>query len=141
MTFFPTLVGVLAALRRIPKDSADLMAAYAAGRWRLFVTVQAPVALSALVSSLRVAAPLAFTGALLAEWLATGQGLGYDMILSMTSARYDLLWTEVVIVTALSFAVFALVGLAERAVEGMYRGSAPVEAPARALVAAVEPAA
>ncbi|SER33418.1 ABC transporter permease [Microlunatus flavus] len=141
VTFFPTLVGVLAALRRIPKDSADLMAAYAAGRWRLFVTVQAPVALSALVSSLRVAAPLAFTGALLAEWLATGQGLGYDMILSMTSARYDLLWTEVVIVTVLSFAVFALVGLAERAVAGMYRGSAPADAPTRSLVSTLEPAA
>jgi sulfonate transport system permease protein len=125
VTFFPTLVGVLAALRRIPADSADLMAAFSAGRWRMFVMVQAPVALSALVSSLRIAAPLAFTGALLAEWLATGKGLGYDMILSMTSARYDLLWTEVVIVTVLSFAVFALVGLLERAADSIYTGSVP----------------
>ena len=140
VTFFPTLVGVLAALRRIPRDSADLMAAYSAGRWRTFVTVQAPVALSALVSSLRIAAPLAFTGALLAEWLATGKGLGYDMILSMTSARYDLLWTEVVIVTVLSFAVFASVGLLERAVSSLYTGSVPTDERAPSVLRVPEPA-
>ncbi|WP_170315602.1 ABC transporter permease [Nakamurella deserti] len=122
VTFFPTLVTVLLALERIPRDSADLMAAYAASRWRTFVLVQAPVALSGLLSSLRIAAPLAFTGALLAEWLATGDGLGYDMILSMTSARYDLLWTEVVIVTLLSFAVYAGVGLLEKLAARRYRG-------------------
>lgn len=122
VTFFPTLVTVLLALERVPRDSADLMAAYAASRWRTFRLVQAPVALSGLLSSLRIAAPLAFTGALLAEWLATGDGLGYDMILSMTSARYDLLWTEVVIVTLLSFAVYAGVGLLEKLAARRYRG-------------------
>ncbi|ORM36542.1 ABC transporter permease subunit [Williamsia sp. 1135] len=122
VTFFPTLVMVLDALQRVPKDSSDLMAALGAGRWRTLVTVQLPMAVTALLASLRIAAPLAFTGALLAEWLATGQGLGYDMILSMTTARYDMLWAEVVIVTALSLLVFAGVGLLDRWAARMYAG-------------------
>jgi ABC-type nitrate/sulfonate/bicarbonate transport system permease component len=122
VTFFPTLVMVLDALQRVPKDSADLMAALGAGRWRTLVTVQLPMAVTGLLASLRIAAPLAFTGALLAEWLATGQGLGYDMILSMTTARYDMLWSEVVIVTGLSLVVFAGVGLLDRWAARMYAG-------------------
>jgi ABC-type nitrate/sulfonate/bicarbonate transport system permease component len=122
VTFFPTLVMVLDALQRVPKDSADLMAALGAGRWRTLVTIQLPMAVTALLASLRIAAPLAFTGALLAEWLATGQGLGYDMILSMTTARYDMLWAEVVIVTGLSLSVFAGVGLLDRWAARMYAG-------------------
>lgn len=122
VTFFPTLVMVLDALQRVPKDSSDLMAALGGGRWRTLVTVQLPMAVTALLASLRIAAPLAFTGALLAEWLATGQGLGYDMILSMTTAHYDMLWAEVVIVTALSLLVFAGVGLLDRWAARMYAG-------------------
>lgn len=133
VTFFPTLVMVLDALQRVPKDSADLMAALGAGRWRTLVTVQLPMAVTGLLASLRIAAPLAFTGALLAEWLATGQGLGYDMILSMTTARYDMLWSEVVIVTGLSLVVFAGVGLLDRWAARMYAGGPVrvVESPSR----------
>lgn len=133
VTFFPTLVMVLDALQRVPKDSADLMAALGAGRWRTLVTVQLPMAVTGLLASLRIAAPLAFTGALLAEWLATGEGLGYDMILSMTTARYDMLWSEVVIVTGLSLVVFSGVGLLDRWAARMYAGGPVrvVESPSR----------
>lgn len=136
VTFFPTLVMVLDALQRVPKDSADLMAALGAGRWRTLVTVQMPMAVTGLLASLRIAAPLAFTGALLAEWLATGQGLGYDMILSMTTARYDMLWSEVVIVTGLSLVVFSGVGLLDRWAARMYAGGPVrvVESPSRTSV-------
>lgn len=136
VTFFPTLVMVLDALQRVPKDSADLMAALGAGRWRTLVTVQMPMAVTGLLASLRIAAPLAFTGALLAEWLATGRGLGYDMILSMTTARYDMLWSEVVIVTGLSLVVFSGVGLLDRWAARMYAGGPVrvVESPSRTSV-------
>jgi hypothetical protein len=44
------------------------------------------------------------------------------MILSMTTARYDMLWSEVVIVTGLSLVVFAGVGLLDRWAARMYAG-------------------
>jgi hypothetical protein len=45
----------------------------------------------------------------------------------MTTARYDMLWAEVVIVTALSLVVFAGVGLLDRWAARMYAGG-PVRA-------------
>ena len=82
VTFFPTLVNVTLALRATPQASIDLFRAYGAGPLKTMRKVQLPNALPAIFASLRIAAPLALVGALLAEWLATGHGLGYLMLQS-----------------------------------------------------------
>lgn len=88
--------------------------------WRLgsqvLRKVQFPVVLPALFASLRIAAPLAMIGALLAEWLATGNGLGYLMPRSMISFNNDQLWTAVFLVTAYSVALYSVFGAVERLV-------------------------
>ena len=76
VTFFPTLVNVTLALRATPQASIDLFRAYGAGPFKTMRKAQFPNALPAVFASLRIAAPLALVGALLAEWLATGKGLG-----------------------------------------------------------------
>jgi ABC-type nitrate/sulfonate/bicarbonate transport system permease component len=116
VTFFPTLVNVSLALRRTPQESLDLCRAYGASPLATLWKVQIPNALPALFASLRIAAPLALTGALLAEWLATGEGLGYQIITSEAQSEYDLLWSGVVLVTLYSMVLYDLIGLAERMV-------------------------
>lgn len=114
VTFFPTLVNVSLALRKTPQESLDLCHAYGATPLITLWKVQIPNALPALFASLRIAAPLALTGALLAEWLATGQGLGYQIITAQAQSEYDLLWSGVVLVTLYSMILYDLIGLAER---------------------------
>jgi ABC-type nitrate/sulfonate/bicarbonate transport system permease component len=46
----------------------------------------------AFFASARVGAPGALIGALLAEWLAIGQGLGYAMLKDTQTFEYDHLW-------------------------------------------------
>ena len=81
-------------------------------------------ALPALFASMRIAAPLALIGALLAEWLATGQGLGYMMLQSMTMFEIDQLWSAVagaastVTVAAVEATTAAIRGYAELAGRG-----------------------
>jgi len=116
VTFFPTLVNVTLALRSTPREAVDLCHAYGASSAQTLRKVQLPVALPALFSSLRIAAPLALVGALLAEWLATGDGLGYLMLLSMNSFEKDQLWTGVFLVTVYSVALYSLIGAVERRV-------------------------
>ena len=99
VTFFPVLVNVSLALRDTPQASLDLCQAYGAGSFTTLRKVQFPTALPALFASLRVAAPLALVGALLAEWLATGEGLGYLMLQSMTLSNYNMLWAATALVT------------------------------------------
>lgn len=54
-------------------------------------------------------------GALLAEWLATGDGIGFLMLRASTTANYDRLWSAVVLVTAVSLLAYALAAAAENA--------------------------
>ena len=113
VTFFPTLVNMIVALRGTPPESLDLCRAYGASAVDTLVKVQIPTALPALFASLRIAAPLALVGALLAEWLATGQGLGYGLLNAAASSDYNGLWARVVLITLYSTVIYQLVGIAE----------------------------
>jgi sulfonate transport system permease protein len=65
---------------------------------------------------LRIAAPLSLVGALLAEWLATGQGLGYHMLDAVAVSDYSGLWARVVLVTVYSAVLYGLIGMVEKVV-------------------------
>jgi ABC-type nitrate/sulfonate/bicarbonate transport system permease component len=129
VTFFPVLVNVSLALRAVPRSSMDLMHAYGASPYATLLRVQLPGALPALFASMRVAAPLALVGALLAEWLATGKGLGYLMLASVTTFELDRMWAGVTIVTVASILLYTLISVIEQLTLARY---AP-EQQARAL--------
>jgi ABC-type nitrate/sulfonate/bicarbonate transport system permease component len=114
VTFFPVLVNVSLALRSVPRSSLDLMRAYGASSYSTLFRVQLPSALPSLFAALRVAAPLALVGALLAEWLATGKGLGYLMLAAVTTFELDRMWAGVTIVTVASIALYTLISIAEQ---------------------------
>ena len=120
VTFFPTLVNVTLALDRTPKEAIDLCRAYGAGPRTTLRKVQIPTALPALFASLRIAAPLALVGALLAEWLATGQGLGYTMLTAGAQSNYPAVWARVVVTTVYALLLYMIVGVVERAVLARY---------------------
>jgi ABC-type nitrate/sulfonate/bicarbonate transport system permease component len=116
VTFFATLVNVSLALRSTPKETLDVCRAYGASPFQTLRKVQIPVALPALFASLRIAAPLALVGALLAEGLATGDGLGWLMTESRNSFHIEQLWSAVFLVTAYSVVLYTVIGAVERTV-------------------------
>lgn len=114
VTFFPVLVNVVLALRAVPASSFDLLRAYGASPSTTLFKVQLPSALPSLFAALRIAAPLALVGALLAEWLTTGQGLGYLMLQSVTTFELDRMWSAVTIVTIASIVLYSLISAVEQ---------------------------
>lgn len=116
VTFFPTLVNVSLALRSVPDTSVDLMRAYGASPGTTLTKVQLPSALPALFASARIAAPLAMVGALLAEFLATGKGLGYLMLQAVSTFEADQMWSGVAIVTVVSVLFYGVISALEQLV-------------------------
>lgn len=78
--FFPVASAFADGLRNIHPDILDATALTEASRWQALRHIRIPLALPALFSGLRVAAPLAPLGAVVGEWVGASAGLGYVMI-------------------------------------------------------------
>ena len=124
VTFFPTLVNVVFGLRSAPATVVDVAVAYGARPAMVLRKIRLPCALPSLFASARIAAPAAMLGAVIGEWLATGQGLGYQMLEATNNSDFDFLWSGVVLITLLAFLVYNLVTVAERLVSARYRENA-----------------
>ncbi|MBX6387964.1 MAG: ABC transporter permease subunit [Frankia sp.] len=124
VVFFPSLVNLVFGLRSTPQAAADLVLAYGGGPLTVLRKVAMPSALPALFVSARIAVPGAIIGALLAEWLATGKGLGYYMQHAQQVSNYNGVWAAVVVITAVSVVIYALVSAIETVVLARY-GPAP----------------
>jgi ABC-type nitrate/sulfonate/bicarbonate transport system permease component len=123
VTFFPTLVHVTDGLRNAPLLASHAVRAAGGGPWEQLRRVRLPYALPSLFASIRIAGPQALIGATLAEWLATGQGIGSHMMVALASSRYTELWASVAVLTALSLAVYAAATALENAVIRRFRGT------------------
>ncbi|CCH31665.1 ABC transporter permease subunit [Actinosynnema sp. NPDC047251] len=106
MTFFPVLVNLLLAMKAVPRSARDLFSAVGAGRRQRVAKLLIPYALPALLASVKVALPLSVGAAMVAEWLATGHGLGASMTVAATLSDYDFVWGGVAVVLLVSLAAY-----------------------------------
>jgi ABC-type nitrate/sulfonate/bicarbonate transport system permease component len=116
MTFFPTFVACLTGLRRTPGQVADVFATFAAARWQTLLWADLPAMAPSFLAAARMAVPAAVLAATVAEWLATGTGVGNLMAVSASTSKFGMLWSAVAALTALCLAGYTLVGMAERRV-------------------------
>ncbi|WP_448060247.1 ABC transporter permease [Cellulomonas hominis] len=116
VVLFPALVNIVAGLRSAPAQLRDLVEVYGAGRWALMRKVSFPAALPSLFASVRISVPGAITGALLAEWLATGDGLGGTINRAAAQVQFSLLWAGVVVVTLTALVLYAVAQVVENVV-------------------------
>jgi ABC-type nitrate/sulfonate/bicarbonate transport system permease component len=118
--FFPALVNIVYGLRSASRSSIDLMDSYGASRLTTLRKVLIPTAMPSIFASLRINVPAAVIGALLAEWLATGKGTGYEMLHVLNTFDYGELWAAVALVTLVSVIAYSAVSAVEAAVLSRY---------------------
>ena len=113
VVFFPALVTMVFGLRSASRQAADLCRAYGAGDWTIARKVMLPSSVPAFFASARVGVPGALIGAMLAEWLATGKGLGYAMLQDSSTFEYDHLWASVAVLTTVSALAYNIIATVE----------------------------
>lgn len=113
LSFFPIVVAAITAFRSIEPEIMDLARATGAGRLRTFRMVQLPHALPALFGGFKVAAALAATAAVVAEFVASDRGLGY--LLMEYNGNLDTAgsFAAVFILSALGLALYGVVEVLE----------------------------
>ena len=118
--FFPTVVMVTLGLRAAPRASADLIRVHGGGRWMALRKVGFPTAIPAMFTAARMSVPAALVGALLAEWLASGDGLGNRMQRDISGFRASDLWSGIVVLTLCSLLLYGVLGLLEQRISIRY---------------------
>lgn len=100
--FFPVASSFGDGLRRIDQDILDATALTTDSRWQALRHVKVPLALPALVSGLRVAAPLAPLGAVVGEWVGASAGLGFVMIQANARLQTDMVFAAMAVLAMLT---------------------------------------
>ena len=113
-TFFPVTVGLLDGFRSADKDSVGLLLSMGANRFQIFRYIKFPSALPQLFSGLRIAAAYSVVGAVISEWLGGFGGLGVYMTRVKKAFAFDKMFAVIFLVSAISLALMALVGFAEK---------------------------
>lgn len=111
---FPMLISTVQGLNSQPKNARELFAVLAATRLQTFRLLALPNALPYIFVGLKIAAPLAVLGALVAEWTGAERGLGVLMTNAMSGFLVVRLWASIAVACALSAGFYLLVCAFER---------------------------
>ncbi|MEP6981364.1 MAG: ABC transporter permease subunit, partial [Nakamurella sp.] len=124
--FFTSVVGTVLGFRAASTTSLDLIRAYGGGRWTRLRKVQLVAALPSVFGALRIAAPAAFLGAILAEYLGSGGENKLGKLLRSAQAIGDVptLWFLALISGAVAGLAYFLVGVIARFVTPWSAGKA-----------------
>ena len=114
IAFFPIVVSTVTGLLATPDELVELSRSLRAGRVREILHVRLPFALPHLFSALRISSTLAVIGAVVAEFVAAERGLGFFIAFSTSFFKIPSAFAGLVILVAISLALFRLVGLAQK---------------------------
>jgi ABC-type nitrate/sulfonate/bicarbonate transport system permease component len=114
VTFFPAFVTIAQGMLMVPRAALDVPRAYGASTWQQLKLVTIPAALPYLFAAMRLAAPRALLGVMIAEWLATGKGLGNLLNQSRGYLDYGMIWTVAVVSVLVAVAFYQVVVVVER---------------------------
>jgi NitT/TauT family transport system permease protein len=115
---FPLLVGAVQGFKAADRNARELFHLLAATRWQRLTKLSWPSALPYVFAALKIAAPLALLGALIAEWINAERGLGIMMIYALFSFDVALAWLTILTICVLAVIAYGLVAGAERILIG-----------------------
>ena len=121
--FLPILLTMERGLRESDPDLLDLVRTLRASRWQIFTKIQLPGSLPYLFSGMKVAVVLAVAGAIVGEFIASQEGLGYLMLQVQVTLDTAAMFMAVLIITGIGVFLYGLVLF----LEYLFIGQAPKE--------------
>jgi NitT/TauT family transport system permease protein len=77
IAFFPIVINTMAGFKEVDRGLTDVFKSVAATEQQMLFKLRLPYAIPYIFAGLRIATTLAVLGAIVAEWLAASNGLGY----------------------------------------------------------------
>lgn len=109
ISFFPTLVNLMVAFQNTPRTASEVVLASGGTPLTAALKVRFFYGVPALTASTRIAIPQAIIGATLAEWLATGKGVGNFIVVNYAVSDYVRVWAAGVLLVVVVMAIYLIV--------------------------------
>lgn len=121
IVFFPILVNVNAGLKSIDARLRDLFRMLDASRTQVLVKLEIPAAMPSFLAGLKVGGTLAVMGAVVGEFVAATEGLGY--LVKQGQNFYDLpmMFVAIIMLMIIATTVYALLTVLEYSLVGWQR--------------------
>jgi NitT/TauT family transport system permease protein len=122
-TFFPMTIATVDGLAATDPDFVELIQSMGGRNRFVWRVVRLPAALPSFFSGLRLSVTYSVVAATIGEWVGGTNGLGLYMLRSKNALKTDQVFVGMIVTTAISIGMFAIVAIIERlAIAWKYRG-------------------
>ena len=104
--YFPVAAATINGVRSVSAMHRDLAFVVGVSRWQRLTLFAVPSALPSILTGLEVAIVLATVGAVVAEYLAGSEGLGWLAVTSLNQLQVDSLFAVVMLLSILGFVLY-----------------------------------
>lgn len=118
--FFPVLLLSIKAIKDLPSELITVAKNFGASRLQIFTGVILPSSFLSLISSLRLAASLAWINLVVGEMLGAQTGLGYMIIDSRNQLRIDILLAVIITIGIIGMLINLAFGIIEKQTSRRY---------------------
>jgi putative hydroxymethylpyrimidine transport system permease protein len=112
--FFPVAINLYDGLRDADPDARKLLRSLNATRWQMLRMIDAPSALPAAFTGVKVAAAVAVIGAVFAEWSGSSSGLGHQLLTANGQLETARAFAATLLLFLLAVALYGAFALLER---------------------------
>jgi ABC-type nitrate/sulfonate/bicarbonate transport system permease component len=135
---FPGYAVIAQRLDTIPHELQYLSEMYGSSKWRRARAIDIPWAAYGVLTAVRIAAPRALLGVMLAEYLATGRGLGFLLAMARGRVDFTLVWAGVVATAVVGLVLNRIAAASEyylqmRSQAGSVSGPMPIVPPRKGI--------
>jgi NitT/TauT family transport system permease protein len=123
IAFFPIVINTMVGFKEVDRGLADVFRSVDASERQMFFSLRLPYAMPYIFAGLRIATTLAVLGAIVAEWLAASNGLGYLVLSGSFNFNTARSFAAIIALAVIGTSFFALMSWIERMISWKRDGS------------------
>jgi len=114
VAFFPVVLNTTTGLDAVDEDLLDLVRYLHASKLQVFVKIRIPMSLPYVLSGLKISATLSVVGAIVGEFVASSEGLGFLIKDSQAMMNTPPMFASLILISAIGLGLFASIAVVER---------------------------
>ena len=116
IAFFPVVINTATGLNAVEEDLLDLVRYLHASKWQVFLKIRLPNSLPYIFSGFKISTTLCVVGAIVGEFIASTQGLGYLIKSSQGTMDTPPMFASLMLISLLGLLFFGAISILERRV-------------------------